>query len=107
MSRQLVLNLRNAVTHNVAQQLVAGGTKVGMYEYLNAVAAYLLNDPVAEAAGITSDDVHEVILNAWNKAPIEVRVLKDMNKKYGLNLTAEGHGASQVHPRLALGGWMQ
>lgn len=108
MSRAMVLSLRNAVTHNVVQQFVAGeSTKDEIYEYLNAVAEYLLNDPVAEVVGITLDDVHEIILHAWNEGPEEVRVLKAMNEKYELNLTVGGHGASQVHPSVALAGWIR
>jgi hypothetical protein len=101
VSRMMVLNLKNTITHNVAQQLASGSTKEDMYEYLGNVATFLFG-PAGQAAGLTSDDVYEIYLYAWHHAQAEVEMILEMNRRYGLSLQVKGHGGSQIHPSIAL-----
>lgn len=101
VSRLMVSNLKNAITHNIAQQLVAGASKNDVYEYLGMVVEFLFS-PVGEAAGLTQDDVHEIYLHAFNHGQEEADIVMYMNKRYGISIQVKGHGGSQIHPSVLL-----
>jgi TRAP-type mannitol/chloroaromatic compound transport system substrate-binding protein len=97
----ILANLKNTITHNVAQLLVSTG-KEGAYDYLGAVAEYLLNDPVPLALGIDMDTANEIYIYAWNHAQEEVDIVKSMYEQHGIEINVNGNGGSQIHPSVMM-----
>lgn len=98
--RGMVASLKDTACHNVAQ-LLLGNNEEGMYNWLNATAEYLLTDEVPVSMGITLEDVHEIVIYAWNHGREEVEIIKAMQAR-GISINVDGHGGSQIHPVVLL-----
>lgn len=92
----LVSDLKNVITHNIAQQLVAGTSQDKVYEYLGAVARYLFEQ------NMSVEDVHDIYIHALHHSVEEVDIIMQISQRYGIKIQVKGHGASSIHPSICL-----
>lgn len=89
--------LKNDAAHNIAQRLLSNQD---IYEYLAMLAAFLFS--WEEAGVITTDDIHEIYLHAYNQGKEEVETVREMYRRYGIKPEVKGNSGSQLTPAAAL-----
>lgn len=87
------VSMQDTLTHCVAQQLCMGQD---IYEYMQYVVVYLLEKEM------DIEDIQNLYVHVYYNAQEESLVIKDMYARYGIKVDVEGHGGSQIHPRVLL-----
>lgn len=88
-----LLAIKDVITHNTAQIRLYEGD---IYEYLSEVNKYLLEQ------NLDVDTVNDIFLYAWRHSEDEINIIRDLKERYGIVLEVQGHGGSQIHPRVLL-----
>jgi hypothetical protein len=93
LERHVLLGLKSVIAHNTAQKMLQD--KGLGKQYLAEVESLL-------SKMIVPEQVQEVMLYARMKSRSEVKTIRSMYNRMGVQVNVQGHGGSEIHIEVLL-----
>jgi hypothetical protein len=89
LNKVVLEGLKGTLAHNTAQ-IILQSDKAKGYEYLSKAQALFLT------MGVDMDQASEIITFARLKSRAEVKLIRNMYERYGINTSVQGDGGSAI-----------